>query len=121
MEAPRPAVSALEVTRQGNGDATMLALAGELDMATTPLLDEALERLDRRHAVILDLSDLTFIDSHGLRALFGHATTLELILARPHPHIARVLSLTKSDRLMRVEDTLDAALGNGNGSRRHGG
>ena len=113
--------SEFEVTRQGNGEVTMLALAGELDMSTTPVLDEVLEGLDRSGAVILDLGELTFIDSHGLHALFGFAATHDLILARPHPHIARVLLLTKSDRVMRIEDTLEAALAIRNGHPPRGG
>ena len=118
MDAP---ASELEVTRQGNGEVAMLVLAGELDMATTPLLDEALDRLDTRGTVILDLCDLTFIDSHGLHALFGFAATHDLIIARPHPHVARVLSLTRSERMLRIEETLGAALATGDGSRRQGG
>jgi anti-sigma B factor antagonist len=121
MNAPLPAASELQVTAQGDREVTMLALAGELDMATTPLLDEALDRLDTRRTVILDLCDLTFIDSHGLHTLFGFAATHDVILARPHPHIARVLSLTKSERVLRIEETLDAALATGNGSRHQGG
>lgn len=118
MNGPRPATSELQVTPQGNGEVAMLTLAGELDMATAPLLSEALDGLDGGSAVILDLGEVTFVDSHGLRAIFGYAATHELILARPHPHIVRVLSLTKSERVLRIEETLEAALANGNGSRR---
>jgi anti-sigma B factor antagonist len=115
MDAPVSATSELEVTRHGHGAVTVIALAGELDMSTTLLLDEALENLDERGAIVLDLGDLTFIDSHGLRAIFGYAATRELILARPHPHVARVLALTKSDRVLRIEDTLEASLATRNG------
>ena len=115
MDTP---VSELEVTRQGNGEVAVLALAGELDMATTQLLDQALDGVGREVAVILDLGDLTFIDSHGLHALFAFAATHDLILVRPHPHIARVLSLTKSERVLRIEETLEAALATGDGSGR---
>ena len=110
MTAPPPAASELQVTSRVKGEVTLLALAGELDMATTPLLSEALEGVDGKGAVILDLADVTFVDSHGLRAIFGYAVAHELVLARPHPHIARVLSLTKSERLLRIEETLEAAL-----------
>jgi anti-anti-sigma factor len=48
-----------------------LALRGELDMASTPALDVALRRLctDASNALTLDLSELTFMDSTGLRTL----------------------------------------------------
>src|SRR5262245_23480655 len=118
MDAPPSATSELEVTSHENGEVTVLALAGELDMSTTSLLDEALDGLDSQRAIVLDLARLTFIDSHGLRAIFGHAATRELILARPHPHVARVLALTSSDRVLRIEDTLETALATSDGSKR---
>src|SRR3978361_817653 len=49
-----------------------LRLSGELDLASTGRLNEALEEA-RAHAthVEVDLRDLTFIDSSGLRALMA--------------------------------------------------
>jgi anti-anti-sigma factor len=45
-------------------------VAGELDLATTPQLEARIEQLRREGgAVILDLRNLLFIDSTGLRAL----------------------------------------------------
>ena len=106
---------ALELTREDDGTVTVLALAGELDLATTPQLERALDAVDGRGTIVLDLDDLTFIDSHGLHAIFRRASTHELILARPQPNIARVLVLTQGERILRIEDTLEAALGNGAG------
>jgi anti-anti-sigma factor len=98
------------VTRQAHGTVTVLVVVGELDMATTPLLEEALDDLERDAAVVLDLGDLTFIDSHGLHAIFGCARKQDLILARPQPNIIRLLELTKGERVLRIENTLEDAL-----------
>lgn len=47
-----------------------LSLHGELDFASTPVLDDRLTRLrGKRQAVRLDLSELQFIDSTGLHLL----------------------------------------------------
>lgn len=48
-----------------------LALSGELDLACAPMLDAALQRIctERTEALTLDLSQLTFMDSTGLRAI----------------------------------------------------
>lgn len=47
-----------------------LSLTGELDLATTPALEDRLARLRaRKSPVRLDLSDLDFIDSAGLHLL----------------------------------------------------
>jgi anti-sigma B factor antagonist len=47
-----------------------LALSGELDMSTAPVLDEYLGlcQADGVRAVIVDLRDLSFVDSSGLGA-----------------------------------------------------
>jgi anti-anti-sigma factor len=51
-------------------DQVRLSLEGELDLASTPLLDDRLTRLRaKKRAVRLDLSRLEFIDSTGLRLL----------------------------------------------------
>jgi anti-sigma B factor antagonist len=49
-------------------DAVLLYLRGELDLGTVALLRAALAGLPGR-AVIIDLGDLTFMDSTGLAAL----------------------------------------------------
>lgn len=47
---------------------------GELDLATAPLLGEALRRLrERGEPVLLDLDELSFIDMSGLRAVLAAA------------------------------------------------
>lgn len=52
---------------------TTIALSGELDMATVPILNDQLTALeqDGAKAILLDLRDLSFIDSSGLHALLG--------------------------------------------------
>jgi anti-anti-sigma factor len=50
--------------------ALRLSLTGELDFATTPVLEDRLARLRAKRApVSLDLSQLEFIDSTGIRLL----------------------------------------------------
>lgn len=50
---------------------TSIALSGELDMATAPILNEQLAASERDGAktIVLDLGDLSFIDSSGLHEL----------------------------------------------------
>jgi anti-sigma B factor antagonist len=57
------------VTRQA-GTVT-LRVAGEVDLATSPLLAEHAERVlpDVKHCLVLDFSDVDFLDSTGLSAL----------------------------------------------------
>jgi anti-anti-sigma factor len=87
-------------------------------MATTPLLEEALDGPGANGSVVLDLGELTFVDSHGLRAIFERAATHDLVLVRPHPTVARLLALTRGERVLRIEDTLETVLAGGNGIAR---
>jgi anti-anti-sigma factor len=71
----------LEISPTSKADATVLALCGELDIASAPGLERALDEfgasIPRR--LVIDLTDVTFMDSTGLRAL---------LLARSAPRTA---------------------------------
>lgn len=51
------------------GDVFVVSLVGELDMATVPGFEQAIERAQAGSQVVIDLRKLTFIDSTGVRAL----------------------------------------------------
>ena len=53
----------------------VLILQGELDITTSPLLDDALERAREAEVarIIVDLLAVSFIDSTGLHVLIKHA------------------------------------------------
>jgi anti-sigma B factor antagonist len=95
----RPALlSVQEIVGQGRHT---LHLAGELDIASRPLLDAALERLltEQTEAVALDLSELTFMDSTGLHAVLSAQELCEqhgceLALLRPSSQVHRLFELS---------------------------
>jgi anti-anti-sigma factor len=62
----------LGVQDNTHGDCHTLSLAGELDIATAPKLQGAIDRLCQEGAreIVLDLHELSFIDSSGLRLIF---------------------------------------------------
>jgi anti-anti-sigma factor len=66
-----PIPDAFTVRTEQHGDASVVVPTGELDLATAPALEEALGRaFDSGNArVVLDLRELEFIDSSGLRTL----------------------------------------------------
>jgi anti-anti-sigma factor len=60
----------LRVTLREDKGLCRLEVAGELDMATTGVLRDELDRLRAaRREVLVDLSGVSFIDSSGLRLL----------------------------------------------------
>jgi anti-anti-sigma factor len=83
------------------GQRRSVEVRGEVDLATAPDL-EAVVRTALEHApdgVVLDLAQLTFIDSSGLRALVALAKDADsrgtsLALRNLPRHAQRVLELT---------------------------
>ena len=99
----------LKVVR-GDGDPLRIRLIGELDRSTGPLLQDALEEIENGR-VILDLSELTFIDSTGLHVIarfMGSGNgSRAVILANMTPEVARVfdiVGLGEDPRLVRERD-----------------
>ncbi len=99
--------------------ATVIAVSGELDLASSPMLEERLEEVFGSDAslVILDLRKLDFMDSTGLSVLIKAHQTAEqaerqLYLVKGPPQVQRLLSLTGvGERLSVVETTEDALPG----------
>jgi len=71
VAAEYPIPEAFSVRTEQHGDAAVVIPTGELDLATAPALEDALARaFDGGHGrVVLDLRELEFIDSSGLRTL----------------------------------------------------
>jgi anti-sigma B factor antagonist len=88
-------------------DTTLVRVIGELDLSTSPRIETDLLRLIHEglgRRLVLDLSQLTFLDSTGLRALWRtrqHAQTAgaQLYLSAASDSVMRVLKVTKLDRV----------------------
>jgi anti-anti-sigma factor len=60
----------LSLRARAHGDRDTLALAGDLDLATSPELEATVGQLcTEGRELVLDLSELSFIDSTGLLAI----------------------------------------------------
>jgi anti-anti-sigma factor len=68
-----------------------LALSGDLDFASFDLLSAALDELPG--AVRLDLSDVTSVDSTGLRLIVERLKVGPVTLVGTSPHTMRVIDL----------------------------
>lgn len=90
--------------------ASVIALEGELDMATVSTLRTAvLGALDSDvRSIVLDMRDLAFIDSSGLCTIVGlheraRRTGVKVVLRSPSPLAARIFSITGQDEVLTVE------------------
>jgi anti-sigma B factor antagonist len=92
------------------GGMRRLALHGELDMIGAPEVEARLEELARLGTdVRLDLRGLTFMDSTGVRILFGATKALgddrpRLEIVRPKGEVWRVIELTGLQRVLPFVD-----------------
>lgn len=82
-----------------------MALAGELDFAAVPLLFDGLARFGKPGDIIIDLSELTFIDAAGLGATVHVRNTqlangFDVHIVRANPLITRVFRLGGLSQLL---------------------
>ena len=91
------------------GDATVIYVRGEIDVATCERLRDALEpHLGPNQSVILDLAGVEFIDSSGLHVLEQARGKLtadggSLILRNPSEAAHRLLTVTKTEDLLQAD------------------
>jgi anti-sigma B factor antagonist len=97
--------------------ATLLAVSGELDLASSPALEEELQRAlgMQPEVVILDLRALEFMDSTGLSLLIkahqsAEGTVKRLCLVKGPPQVQRLLTLTGVQERLTVLDAPEDAL-----------
>ncbi len=107
----------VDIKIEHNGDAVVFRLRGCLDLATSPSLRAALleSANEGKHEIIVDLTQLEFIDSTGLGALIGahrrateHGGRVGLIVAEGP--IQRLLNITGLIRIFGVYSDLENAL-----------
>ena len=107
--SPGPLQFELDAIIQKPG--TTLLLAGELDAATVPELELALDQAENAGAeqIVVDLERLTFIDSTGLQALVAYHRRFDgsgpaLVIRRPRAEVARMFALVGLDKLFRITE-----------------
>jgi anti-anti-sigma factor len=103
--------SGLDITIRSLVDCEVVSLGGELDCQTSPDLAAALARVaDGGRPVVVDLSDLHFIDSSGLHVVMSGTDGARPILVCPPGNVARVLEIVRADKALAIFAELDAAL-----------
>lgn len=105
----------LEVLTTERQGVPVVWAAGEVDVSTAPRLREHLTTLpvDARR-VLVDLSEVTFLDSTGLGVLVAgwkrcqeSGASLELVVTRPQ--VRKVLEITSLDGVFKIFDSIDEA------------
>ena len=96
----------------------VLAIAGEIDVAHADAVRRAAEpRLGRGVRLVLDLTDLTYLGSHGIAVLAdldvaarARSGVLVVVTGAENKAVLRPVALTAMDQVLRLVPTLDVAL-----------
>ncbi len=94
---------------------TLCRPVGELDAYTVAQFRDALGELANVPSLLIDLSNVPFMDSAGLGALIGGIRRTreaggEVAVACSRPTLTRLLHTTGFDRIVPVTETLDDAV-----------
>ena len=103
----------LEVTTQDSGGHVTVSLKGELDLSSVGKVEEELERVEKDGpaVLVLDLSQLSFLDSTGLGVMVGALKRVrtnngELALVCSESRILKVFEITGLTKVFPMHRTL---------------
>jgi anti-anti-sigma factor len=103
------------VEARQEGRARVLKLSGELDVASSGALEQYVDDGSDYDRLVVDLSELKFIDSTGLSVLVAaHQQSVgagrEFCLVQGPAQVQRLLALTGLEQRLTVADTLEQLL-----------
>ena len=99
-----------------NQGATVVAFTGEVDLESSPVAREILlKSLESTSKVIVDLSEVTYIDSSGVASLVealqaAKKNGSQFSLAAVSEPTRRVLELARLDKVFTLYDSVDEGL-----------
>jgi anti-sigma B factor antagonist len=108
-------VSGMRIERDERGAWSVVSVSGEVDLATSPELRDALNAaLEASTQVVIDLSQVSFLDSTGLGVLVqahqrAEAEGASLRLVVTESSVRRVIDVTGLSRVFSLHDSLGAA------------
>jgi anti-anti-sigma factor len=91
----------------------LIAIRGDVDLATAPVMDEQLRRAEQsEELVVLDLGEVSFMDSTGLRTVILADQRLRergasLQLVRLPRQVVRLLALVGAIEHLNIADRVD--------------
>ncbi len=105
------------MSRPSDNDVPVVAVTGEVDVYSAPALKDSLTGLLKggAHSVVVDLTDVAFLDSTGLGALVeARAATSDaggaLPLVCTQERILKLFKITGLDGVFAIHPTVDEAI-----------
>jgi anti-sigma B factor antagonist len=109
-------VEGASLSAESRGDTMIIAISGDLDIVTSPELDECLTRAESDHStIILDFGEVSFLDTSALAVIVGHWKRAEakggtLALANARYRYTKTLWITGLADKLTLYETVDAGL-----------
>jgi len=109
----------LKVSSRSQGDHTVVAVSGEIDLYTAPRLHSELAAavmVDGPAQVVVDMAGVDFCDSTGMNVLLAAQRLAsekggDLTLAAPRPPVRKILEVTGLQSVFTIHDDLAAVTG----------
>lgn len=107
----------MEVFNEKKNGITCLRVEGRLDAGAAPVFEKALISAIKEDSskLIVNLSELAYISSAGLRALLVGAKEIKskggkMILACPNESVKKVFDISGFSSIFDLQDSIDAAI-----------
>jgi anti-sigma B factor antagonist len=105
----------IKVDRNGD-DQVICRLAGELELSAVAQFRQELADLPAGSRVLIEMSDVSFVDSAGLGVLIGGVRRTRdrggnAAVACARPGLSRLLRTVGLDRLVSISDDIEHAMG----------
>lgn len=107
----------LSLDHRAYGDRTIVEVGGEVDVYTAPKLREKLVEVigDGSYDIVVDMSEVEFLDSTGLGVLVGglkrvRAHNGRLALVCQQERILKIFRITGLTKVFEIYDSVDQAL-----------
>ena len=105
-----------EIEERAGSTPPVIAVSGEIDVATAPQLRECLQRViaQGESTIVLDLLGVTFLDSTALGVLVGALKRCreaggDLHIVVADPRIMKIFEITGLTNVFTIADSLQAA------------
>ena len=111
-------ISEVQVDDASNGEVAVVVMAGELDYEVSPQLRARLMGAIKagRQRLVLDLSEVTFIDSTAIGVLAGAVARLDkvgggsLAVVSTHEKVLQIFEITGLDSVITLHSSRDEAV-----------
>jgi anti-sigma B factor antagonist len=111
--SPNPRLEMVQKNNKGH----VLPLEGEIDLHVSPRISASLDAMidEKPKQVVIDLTNVTYIDSSGLAVLIEGMQNVEAYggkfsLVGLHAKVRPIFEIARLDQVFRIFPTADAAL-----------